>query len=125
MRLLVLLVALVGCGKREGERADQPPPPKPHMVPKAKSGCESPGKTVCVDEDVVECTADGKLGATVTKCNGGCNAGKCVETCALRDAELIYTIDVDRRLRSFDPRKLPNDPFHVVGKLTCDSRSTP
>lgn len=80
---------------------------------------------MCVDEDVVECLASGALGKVVERCNGGCNAGACVETCAVRDVELVYVVDADHHLKSFDPRKLPGDPFHEVGKLACDARSSP
>jgi hypothetical protein len=110
MRLVPVLFVLAACGKH---REAKP------------TGCESPGGNVCVDETVVQCLANGKLGETVAKCHAGCNAGKCVETCALRDVELIYVVDVDQHLRSFDPRLLPGDPFHEIGKLPCDSKSSP
>ena len=45
--------------------------------------------------------------------------------CQAHDVELIYTVDHDANLASFDPRKLPGDPFHVVGKLGCDPASHP
>ena len=46
-------------------------------------------------------------------------------TCALRDVELVYTIDTEHVLSSFDPKLLPNDPFHKVGTLSCDANTTP
>lgn len=95
------------------------------LVDDSPAGCDKPGGTVCVDEDVVECRADRSLGAVVKRCDGGCNAGACVETCALQDVELVYVVDADHTLRSFDPKKLPGDPFHTVGKLACDGRSSP
>jgi hypothetical protein len=120
VRIVILWVALVACGNREREA-----PPVVERKPPPPLGCESPGGTVCVEDEVVRCSADRKLGAVVERCNGGCNAGKCIETCALRDVELVYVVDADHNLASFDPRKLPNDPFHPIGRLTCDSRSSP
>lgn len=125
MRFITLCLVLVACGNRERERGESPPPEPRSAKPPKMTNCEKPGGTVCADEEVVECLPDGKLGKTVEKCNGGCNAGKCVDTCALRDVELVYVVDDEQRLRSFDPRKLPGDPFHEIGKLTCDSRTTP
>jgi hypothetical protein len=48
-----------------------------------------------------------------------------VDNCVVEDVELIYTVDDKGHLASFDPRKLPDDPFHEVGTLACDSDTTP
>ena len=127
MRFIALALLLVACGNRDREREPerQSPTSRPTKKPMPPAGCETPGGNVCVDEDVVECLADRTLGKVVQQCNGGCNAGKCIETCALRDVELVYVVDDQHTLLSFDPKKLPNDPFHSIGKLTCDSRSSP
>src|SRR5689334_3482488 len=45
--------------------------------------------------------------------------------CGVHDVELVYLVDSDRRLWSFDPRKLADDPFRQVGVLDCDSTTTP
>ncbi len=47
------------------------------------------------------------------------------KTCAVQDAELIYVVDSQNRLSSFDPRKLPGNALHLVGRLRCTSSSTP
>ena len=123
MRIWLLILVTFGCGNRADERKQverKPPPPAP-----VARGCENPGGTVCVDDEVVQCASDRQLGSAVERCNGGCNAGKCVETCAVRDVELVYVVDNAHQLLSFDPKKLPNDPFHLIGKLTCDPRSSP
>jgi len=122
--LFAVVVIVAGCGNRERDRPPEPASTGPVAKPKP-TGCEKPGGTVCVDDEVVECLANRTLGASVKRCDGGCNAGACVETCALQDVELVYVVDVDHTLKSFDPKLLPNDPFHTVGKLTCDSRSSP
>lgn len=48
-----------------------------------------------------------------------------MDTCAVNDVELVYLVDDSNGLFSFDPRKLPGDPFRRIGKLACDSSSTP
>lgn len=47
------------------------------------------------------------------------------EACAVHDVRLIYVVDDASRLWSFDPSKLPDDPFHEVGTLDCPSSTTP
>ena len=47
------------------------------------------------------------------------------KTCAVQDAELIYVVDARNRLLSFDPRKLPGDALHLIGRLNCTTTSTP
>ena len=53
------------------------------------------------------------------------DAAELKNTCALRDVELVYVIDTAHVLSSFDPKLLPNDPFHVIGTLACDPQSSP
>src|SRR5688572_32871061 len=111
MRSLALAcILVVACStKRDEPKREVPNRPPPMAQPKPPPPCEKPGGTVCVADEVVECLANGQLGTPLSRCNGGCNAGKCVETCAVRDAELVYTVDADNNLMSFDPRKLPGD----------------
>ena len=73
----------------------------------------------------MRCEGDGTFGSAVERCNGGCRAGKCVETCAVQDVELVYVVDDAHQLMSFDPKKLPSDPFHTIGKLACEPTSSP
>src|SRR5262245_51347187 len=122
MRLALLL--LVACGNRSPdppaagsaeESVERAPPKK----------CSNPGGNICVGDRVVACGSDGKPGATVQQCKGKCAKGSCVETCALRDVELIYTVDSGHYLSSFDPKKLPGDPFHRIGKLKCEPGGQP
>ena len=47
------------------------------------------------------------------------------KTCAVQDAELIYVVDSANHFLSFDPRKLPADPFHLIGTLACTTSSSP
>ncbi len=107
MRTLLLLV-LVACGSKR------------HGTP-----CDQPGGKVCVGEDVVECTADRETGATLQTCPGLCSRGACPDSCGLKDVELIYTVDRDNYLSSFDPSKPVDQAFHKIGKLTCDPDDHP
>jgi hypothetical protein len=117
-----LLIVLAACGdeSRLSDRSE-PVPTKPPPSPVV--ACKN-GETVCNGDQVAMCE-DGAFGRTVTTCRGGCKQGACVDTCGANDVELIYVVDTDRTLFSFDPRKLPGDPFKQIGVLACDQRSTP
>jgi hypothetical protein len=123
MRLALLL--LVACGNRSSDppSTEQAPQSSPTTEPPAK--CSPPGSHVCVGDRIVQCDANGKPGTVLQQCKGKCARGACVETCALRDVELIYTVDAGHYLSSFDPKKLPGDPFHRIGKLTCEPSGQP
>lgn len=138
MRWLVVL-ALAACGERDAPPAPArpepvapraPAPPPPPTVADKPSGpaspqCELAGAHVCLGDDVRECGTDGQLGRRIQTCKGGCKAGKCTATCAAEGVELIYLVDSNARLASFDPRKLPRDPFREIGTLACNPASTP
>ena len=63
--------------------------------------------------------------APATKPERTADAAELKNTCALRDVELVYVIDTEHVLSSFDPKLLPNDPFHEVGTLACHTATTP
>lgn len=112
-----MLVAIAACGN--AEREPPVPTPKPSEPPRCK-----PGSTRCAGDDVTMCEDDGSR-RVIASCRGGCREGACVDTCGANDVELVYIVDGDRTLLSFDPRKLPGDPFHVIGELSCDPSSNP
>lgn len=91
----------------------------------AELGCVEcrPGLATCVDRAVHQCEADGTVGDFVEVCEGGCTSGSCdSSTCGASGTELIYVVDVDDRLLSFDPSQLGSgDPFTVVGTMACPS----
>lgn len=123
---LSVLAVMAACKQRES--SPSPPPPReaarPQLVePPPAPRCQ-PGERTCVGEDVVQCTAAGALGDKLEACKGACRHGACVDTCALQDVELIYVIDDEATLFSFDPKKLPGDPFLRIATLACDPRST-
>lgn len=128
VRVVVLVLVLVGCNTDRRSASSETPQVLPTLPPEAKHAkpqCDDFGKPVCVGSDVVECRENGSYGATLEKCPHGCKQGKCAETCAAQGVELVYVVDSASKLWSFDPRKLPRDPFRLVGDLACDPMSSP
>jgi len=129
---LVFVVVAFGCGDRKQDRVEaQPedlstPIAAPVTVDAARppSQCNAELSTFCDGDDVVECSREGQRGKVVQTCTAGCTRGGCVETCAAKDVELVYVVDEARNFLSFDPRKLPGDPFHFIGTLDCASRGS-
>ena len=129
MRLALSLAVLsltAACKQRESSPA---PPPVREAAPRQPAApptprCQ-PGERTCVGDDVVQCKADGSLGDKLDACKGACRDGACVDTCALQDVELIYLVDNKATLYSFDPKKLPADPFHRIAALACETTTTP
>lgn len=126
MKLVICVLLLVACRTRdqEAERAAAASRP-PASEPDTPERCTPPGQRVCLGDDLVECNKDGTVGKLLQTCRDGCKAGACADTCAAQGVELVYVVDVAGNLSSFDPRKLPGDPFRVVGNLACETRSTP
>lgn len=144
-RAAALLLTFAACSGREPEAKPAPretppvrevspvpapdpvplptPPAQPTSMPKAQ--CEPFDGKACVGDTVVACSAEGTIGARLDDCNGGCKRGSCVDTCAIKGVELIYVVDSGHNLVSFDPQKLPGDPFHRIGKLTCNPAARP
>lgn len=77
---------------------------------------------VCQGDDVYECNDDGSVGNYVQTCDfEQCQAGSCGANtaCDQGGVELIYVVDSDSRLLSFDPTLLDSDPFTLIGSLQC------
>jgi len=92
--------------------------------------CDPAQGTACSgDTTVVSCNPDGTLGGTVETCTDGttCIAGDCARSCSADGVDLIYVVDTDNRLLSFDPRLVDGagDPFTVLGTLNCPASTTP
>jgi hypothetical protein len=79
---------------------------------------------VCVGNSVVACEKNGHLGRRLRTCKEGCRDGVCKGQCS-EAAKLIYLVDSSNNFLSFDPRKLPGDPFKVLGKLDCPNYGSP
>jgi hypothetical protein len=124
MRRSITLVALLAaCGRHAP--ADDDPDRQPLVPPIAdvNDRCDPRHSRLCVGSDVVACEPDGKLGRRLQACHEGCEDGECVPSCADDNAGLIYVVDDANELLSFDPRKLPNDPFQRIGTLRCGGRA--
>lgn len=99
MRLVWLVLALAACSKRNDDPPAPPPPaPAQERPPVGPRAIDPP---VAIDED-----------------------WSTRKTCALQDVELIYVVDDENHLLSFDPRKLPGNALYKIGTLKCSS-STP
>jgi hypothetical protein len=115
--LAVVLVACKGGAKGTDERVEP-------IAPEDDS-CDPTTPKVCRGGDVIECTVDGHLGRRLRACHDGCKMGQCEMSCSDDGAKLIYLVDSENDFLSFDPRKLPDDPFHLVGKLRCPDAGSP
>lgn len=84
--------------------------------------CRPDFGNACVGDAVYSCNADGTLGGLLETCPvGTCSNGSCVQPACGAGAELVYVIDQDYRLLSFDPIKLDlgQEPFTLIGQVTC------
>jgi hypothetical protein len=116
---LAALALLGACGR-------EPDPPARREAPREvepEERCDPTKDRVCVGGSVVACE-DGVLGRRLRTCKDGCKDGRCVAVCP-EGNELIYVVDRDDNLLSFDPRKLPGDPLQHVGRLACPGSGGP
>jgi hypothetical protein len=120
MRCTAVLLALAACGGGGDGKSDKPKVD----VPGDDERCDPTESRVCVGASVVECNS-GVLGRRIRSCHDGCKHGACVASCDADGVELIYVVDTSNNFLSFDPRKLPDDPFHLIGRLDCSSYGTP
>jgi hypothetical protein len=84
--------------------------------------CDPAYDHVCVGSDLYTCHDDGTLGGRLTTCGtSGCSGHACnppdADDCG-EGTQLIYVIDKDQTLLSFDPRHEANT-FHVIGQVHC------
>ncbi|MEO8549759.1 MAG: hypothetical protein ABI678_07290 [Kofleriaceae bacterium] len=123
-------VGLAACGGKHTDGSDDltgSASAKPRVT--AMTGdddtCDPTVPKVCMGQDVVECGSDGHLGRRLRACHKGCKDGKCEQTCEDDNTKLIYLVSTNNDFLSFDPRKLPGDPFHLIGKLKCRGGGSP
>lgn len=93
-------------------------------------GCVActPGLTYCDRNDVYACNGDGTLKTKLKTCGGNtvCLNGKCDDgnACPL-EAQLIYLVDSDYNLLSFNPGADDKQYLKRLNPLKCSARSTP
>jgi hypothetical protein len=85
--------------------------------------CDPAQGNTCNGNAVVTCEDDGSFGDTVTTCGTGteCVGGRCGRSCTADGIDLIYVVDRQNNLRSFDPRLVGTgtDPFALIGPMSC------
>ena len=115
--VLIALMVAAACGRSESAHTGS----KSHVdqMEADDDSCNPAKPRICMGDDVVACEADGHLGRRLRACHKGCKDGTCQRTCEDEDVKLIYVVDSSNDFLSFDPRKLPGDPFHLIGKLKC------
>ena len=128
--MLVAVGGAAACGpdSHESPTAEGPDAGREHQP----ATCESGAATVCQGDSVFSCNADGTLGALVEECASGCWDGSCGggggtdDGCETAGNDLIYVVDDDYRLLSFDPQKLDTggDPFALIGDLDCPAAAS-
>jgi hypothetical protein len=126
MRLLVAIAAIplaLACGGKRGD--DKQTGSATRAENEDEERCDPKTPKVCVGNSVVACEANGHLGRRLRTCKDGCKNGRCAKTCDSEAVKLIYVVDASNNLLSFDPRKLPGDPFRLIGRPSCTSYSTP
>ncbi len=111
----IALCLAAGCKDSTSHDADD------HVTPIAgeDDSCDPTTPKVCRGEDVIECGTNGHLGRRLRACHDGCKDGRCELSCSDDGVKLIYLVDSENDFLSFDPRKLPDNPFHLIGKLRC------
>jgi len=81
--------------------------------------CDPAAGKVCFNNDVHACDASGRVGATLEPCLGQiCAAGACRDSSCAVGARLVYVVDADYRLLSFDPAAESNH-FTLIATLSC------
>lgn len=123
----LMTLALAGCGNQ------------PSVIRNPCTGCVAADGTCALGTSIESCGVNGAQCA-VCASSQQCKAGACTGEAVIFDAgippladgglddcseeaKLVYVIDTNRTLSSFDPRKLGTnvDPFTELGRVTCPS----
>jgi hypothetical protein len=84
-------------------------------------GCDPFQGPTCVGDDVHVCHDDGAVGVFLEACQADmCHLGYCLQSDCPPETQLIYLIDSERRLISFDPAD-DAFTFDVLGTISCDT----
>lgn len=83
------------------------------------AACDPFAGPTCVGDDVHACRDDGSIGGFLEACSVGlCNLGYCQQSDCPPETQLIYLLDNQRRLLSFDPAD-EAFTFEVLGTINC------
>ncbi len=86
--------------------------------------CKPNNSPLCVGDNVYTCNADGSLGAMTQMCPAGqCRSGACTNDCGNGSTTLIYVVDEQYNLLSFDPSGDKNT-FKRIGSLNCPASAS-
>lgn len=125
MRWGLFVIGMLAACKRDATPDEQHVPASIPAIPAIDDRCDPTRDRLCIGEDVWACESTGTLGRRIQACHEGCEDGRCNATCADAGAGLIYVVDASNQLRSFDPKKLPGDPFEPIGPLRCAAAGGP
>jgi uncharacterized protein (TIGR03382 family) len=114
-RLAAAACVLVACSPPKRFRPDVDAPVE------IDAGPQCTGTQACRGDQILACNADGTFGNLIMTCDAGmeCTNGQCAPSCTADGVDLVYVVDLQLDFLSFDPRKLPNDPFTLIGTLAC------
>jgi hypothetical protein len=119
MRALSILLVFAACGDKSDPKAQKV------ADNEDEERCDPKQPKVCVGNSVVACEPNGHVGRRLRTCKDGCKNGRCAKSCDSEAVKLIYVVDSANNLLSFDPRKLPGDPFRLIGRPNCGAFGTP
>jgi hypothetical protein len=84
--------------------------------------CNPVRDRACKGNTVHRCTEDGRFGEELEQCLGlPCALGACREPGCALGSRLVYVVDTDYRLLSFDPsvESVGHDHFKLIANLSC------
>lgn len=77
----------------------------------------------CDGDNLRVCAANGSFGDLIQKCDPGmCKGGTCINTCG-ENADLVYLVDEQYRLLSFNPRDGKNE-LKLLGNISCPAAAS-
>ncbi len=123
-QLVAVLVAAAACGPATVHDSSDAGNGNGDGSGSSQQQCDPNAGLACNANNVVECNADGTFGTVVQMCGAGmaCTGGTCTNSCTADGVDLVYVVDEQNDFLSFDPRKLPGDPFTLIGTLNCPTQ---
>ncbi len=85
------------------------------------TACDPASNQTCVGDDLYVCNDDGTIGGLINSCGvDGCTNNTCggMDDCSADGTQLIYVVDQDYNLLSFNPA-MDMNTFTLIGQLNC------